>query len=206
MKKNVIRIFFTGIKRYKPLQIVCLLFLNLCFSFNTIYAVDNGKSNILGNDVNMESLQQGKTITGKVSDTQNEPIIGVSVHVKGTTNGIATDIDGNYSLRNVPENAVLVFSFIGMNTEEVTVSNQSVINVVLTEDTFMLEEVVAIGYGTMRKVDVTGSVAGIKSEALTAIPNYRTEQALRGRASGVVVKQNSGNPTGRTEVTIRGAN
>ena len=201
MKKNEIRIIFMGNKRNKPLHIFCFIIFCLCCSLNSISAEENSNG-----DANLESQQQGKTITGNVADAQNEPIIGASVHVKGTTNGIATDIDGKYSLRNVPENAILVFTFIGMITEEVSVSGKSVIDVVLKESSVMLEEVVAIGYGTMRKVDVTGSVTGVKSESLNAIPVYRTEQALRGRASGVVVKQNSGSPIGRTEVTIRGAN
>jgi len=150
--------------------------------------------------------QQQNQVSGTVTDRTGAPLPGVTVVIKGTTTGTITDTNGNYTLGNVPQNATMVFSFVGMRTQEVAVGNQTTINVSLQEETFGIEEVVAIGYGTMRKSDITGSVAQVKTESLEAIPVYNMEQALKSQASGVTVRQNSGKPGGRIEVTIRGGN
>ena len=114
------------------------------------------------------AFAQQKTIKGTVVDATGEPLIGVNVSVKGTTIGIITDIDGNYTLE-VPSKSTIVFSYIGYQTQEVAVSNQSTINVTLKEDTQKLEEVVVVGYGTQKKVTVTGSVASVSGEELKAL-------------------------------------
>ena len=106
-----------------------------------------------------------KTIKGTVVDVTGEPLIGVNVAVKGTTIGIITDIDGNYTLE-VPSKSTIVFSYIGYQAQEVPVGNQSTINVTLKEDAQKLEEVVVVGYGTQKKVTVTGSVASVSGEEL----------------------------------------
>ncbi|MBW6537600.1 MAG: SusC/RagA family TonB-linked outer membrane protein, partial [Mariniphaga sp.] len=154
----------------------------------------------------LEGNMQQPAISGTVTDESGQPLPGVTVLVKGTTQGTVTNSDGNYSLTNIPENATLVFSFVGMLTEEIEVGNQSSIYVSMKVDAIGIEEVVAIGYGTMRKSDLTGSVAQVKTESLEAIPVYNMEQALKSQAAGVTVRQNSGKPGGRIEVTIRGGN
>ena len=150
--------------------------------------------------------QQPQTIRGRVTDNNNQPLPGVAVMIKGTTQGTVTNNAGEYTLSNIPEDATLVFSFVGMLTQEVIVESQTNINMVMQEDVIGIEEVVAIGYGTMKKSDLTGSVSQVKSETLESVPVYNMEQALKVGAAGVRVTQNSGIPGGRIEVRIRGGN
>lgn len=152
------------------------------------------------------SVQQQKTITGKAADEKGQPLPGVTVIVKGTAIGTVTDNDGNYRISNVPADAILSFSFVGMKTQDVLVGNQNTINITMRPDIIGLEEVVAIGYGTMKKSDLTGSVSQVKTETLESVPVYNMEQALKVGAAGVRVTQNSGIPGGRIEVRIRGGN
>jgi len=153
-----------------------------------------------------DDSQQNKTITGSVIDDTGLPLPGVAVIIKGTSNGTVTNTDGKYSISNVSDNATLVFSFVGMQTQELEVGSKTVINVTMQVDAIGIEEVVAIGYGTMKKSDITGSVSQIKTEMLEAVPVYNMEQALKVGAAGVRVTQNSGIPGGRIEVRIRGGN
>jgi TonB-linked SusC/RagA family outer membrane protein len=156
---------------------------------------------------NSESLsQQQKTVTGTVTDDYGEPLPGVTVIVKGTTNGAATDISGNYSISNISENAVLVFSFIGMQEKEVVVGTQTSINITLVADAIGIDEVVAIGYGTIKKSDLTGSVSTVDAKALENNPISRVDQALQGRAAGVQITQTSGAPGAGTVIRVRGGN
>ncbi|MEI7829987.1 MAG: TonB-dependent receptor [Prolixibacteraceae bacterium] len=152
------------------------------------------------------STQQQKSVSGKVTDASGASLPGVSVVIKGTTTGVITDTDGKYNLAKVPENGVLRFSFVGMKTQEITVGSKTAINVTLTEETIGIDEVVAIGYGTMKKSDLTGSVSSVKANDLAAIPQASVAQALQGRTAGVHVKQNSGAPGATTTVRIRGTN
>ena len=131
--------------------------------------------------------QQTKTVTGKVSDTSGAPLPGVTVLVKGTTQGIITDFDGKYSLTNVPADATLVFSFVGMKSQEMAVTGKSSINVTMSEETIGLEEVVAIGYGTAKKSDLTGSVVSIDMTKKQMAANVDLSQALQGYVPGVNV-------------------
>ena len=108
--------------------------------------------------------QQQKSVSGKVTDSTGTPLPGVSIVVKGTTNGTISDANGNYSLSNIPENAVIQFSFVGMKGQEIAVAGKTSINVTLAEDAIGIEEVVAIGYGTMKAGDVTSSVGSVKPE------------------------------------------
>src|SRR5690606_29184305 len=114
-------------------------------------------------------------------------------------------INGNYSL-NVPEGSTLVFSFIGFETQRIEVGDRSVIDVALTEDMASLDEVVVVGYGTQKKSDLTGSVSSVSSDDLNAFPTTNVLQALTGRAAGVQVTQNTGEPGGSMSVRIRGTN
>ena len=137
--------------------------------------------------------QQGKKVTGSVTDSSGEPVIGANVVVKGTTNGTITDVDGKFSLE-IPDKAVLVISYIGYLTREVPVNGQSTVSAVLTEDTQALDEVVVVGYGTMRKSDVTGSIGVAKGEELTKNQNFSALDNLRGKVSGVNIFSNSSQP------------
>ncbi len=147
-------------------------------------------------------LNQSKTISGKVTDSSGAPLPGVSVIVKGTTAGVVTDVDGNYSLANVPGDATLVFSFVGMKTQEIAVVGKSTIDVVMQEETIGLDEVVAIGYGTQKKVNVIGSVTSVNNEELTSAPVSRISNALAGRLPGAIFMQDSGEP-GNDAASIR---
>jgi TonB-linked SusC/RagA family outer membrane protein len=148
--------------------------------------------------------QQQKSVSGKVTDNAGGSLPGVSVVIKKTTTGTITDSNGNYSLSNVPENATLQFSFVGMKTQEITVGNKSVLNIVLVDETIGIEEVVAVGYGTTKKSDLTGSVASVKSDQLVSFPASGAVQALQGRASGVQITSNNGDPGGSMKVRVRG--
>lgn len=149
---------------------------------------------------------QDRIVSGTVTNEENEPLPGVNILLKGTSHGTTSDFNGNYSLQVPGEEAVLVFSFIGYESQEVTVGTRSTINTSMTPDTRTLEEVVVVGYGEMEKRDITGSVAQVKAEELQAVPVFNVEQALKARAAGVQVSQNSGRPGGRIEVRIRGGN
>jgi len=153
-----------------------------------------------------ENGQQQRTVSGKITDTSNQPLPGVTVVIKGTTQGTVTNANGNYSLSNIPEDATLVFSFVGMRTVEEVVGSQTSINVTLEADVIGIEEVVAIGYGVTRKSDLTGSVSSVKGEELENIPASRVDQILQGKAAGVQVTQISGDPGTGSSIRIRGGN
>ncbi len=154
---------------------------------------------------NASSGQQHKSISGKVTDSSGATLPGVSVIVKGTTTGVITDNSGNYSLSNIPENATLQFSFVGMKTQEVKIIGKSIINAVMQEETVSIEEIVAIGYGTTRKNDFTGSVNNVKIEnsPLSSLPNINAMEALKGSTPGLdigAVNSAGGSP----DMLIRG--
>ena len=151
-----------------------------------------------------KSVLQQITITGTVTDDIGESIPGVNVTVKGTLTGVITGADGRFSI-NVPSaDAVLVFSFVGYATQEFAVGDQRAINVTLIEDTRELEEVVVIGYGTIKKRDLTGSVSSVSSAKLQEGTTFSTAQALQGKAAGVTVMQTNSKPGSDAEVSIRG--
>ena len=154
------------------------------------------------------SLNRTKAITvrGKVTDENGNGLPGVNIIVKGTVIGVVSDIDGNYVL-DVPDNAeTLSFSFIGYATQEVTIGSQTVIDVTLKADITSLSEVVVLGYGSVQKRDLTGSVSTIKSKQLDDLtPIINIDQALQGQAAGVYVQQGSGQPGSAARVRIRGA-
>lgn len=148
---------------------------------------------------------QNITVTGTVSDNLG-PVIGASIQVEGTGNGCITDIDGNYSLSNVPANATLVFSYIGYQTQKVAVNGKSVINVKLAEDSQLLQEVVVVGYGVQRKSDLTGAVTSVKAaDALKNTPSGNVSEALQGRMAGVSIVS-GGDPSSDQTIRIRGIN
>lgn len=150
---------------------------------------------------------QSRRIEGRVtSEEDGEPLIGVSVTIKGTYTGVATDVNGHYAI-TLPTAGehLLVFTYIGYSNEERRVSGATTtMDVVMRTDATMIEEVVAIGYGTMRKSDLTGAVASVSSEQLTKTPAAGIDKALQGRAAGVTVNASSGQPGAGAEVRIRG--
>ena len=152
--------------------------------------------------VNTKAVDRIK-VKGKVVDENGDPLPGATVLVEGTTIGTVTNIDGNFTL-TVPDNATLLISYIGYTATRVVVGQQSVINVSLQVDSTSLDEVLVIGYGTVKKSDLTGSVGQVGADALAERPSPSLNQALSGRISGVQVNTNSGRPGGRTTVRIRG--
>ncbi|MCF8302955.1 MAG: TonB-dependent receptor [Bacteroidales bacterium] len=152
-------------------------------------------------------LAQQKTITGKVTQKENgSPLPGVTVYVKGTSNGTITDADGEYSLDVSPEAKVLRFQFVGMKTIDKQIGTKATINAVLESDQISLEEYVVVGYGAVKKSDLTGSVTSIKTEKLEKIPVNSMDQKLQGQSAGVRVTQTSAQPGGATSIRIRGGN
>lgn len=150
-------------------------------------------------------MAQKRTVSGIVTDSKNEPLIGVNVTIKNaSTTGTITDIDGKYSLEIPSGNSVLVFSYIGYSTQEVKVSNQSVVDIVLKDDMQALEEVVVVGYGTMKKSDLTGSVSSITSDNFKLGTDLTPQQLMQGAFSGVNISQNSGKPGGSNTIRVRG--
>jgi len=149
--------------------------------------------------------QQQKSVFGKVTDTSGGSLLGVSVVVKGTTNGTITDVDGNYSISNIPEKGALQFSFVGMKTQEIVIGTKTTINVVMEEETVGLNEVVVVGYGTQKKVNVVGSIAQISGEKLENRPIPNLSSGLAGVLPGVTVTQSTGKPGANgTTVSVRG--
>ncbi len=148
---------------------------------------------------------QQKSVSGKVTDNSGQPLPGVTVVIKGTTQGTVTDIDGNYSITNIPDNATLAYSFVGMRSQEVVVGSQTNINVTLEQDAIGIDEVVAIGYGVQKKATVTGSIAStdeatIKRSAPTSLSN-----SLSGLLPGVTTLNRTGQPGENvSEIYIRG--
>ncbi len=149
------------------------------------------------------TFAQSITVSGNVKDISGEPLIGVSVVQDGTLNGAITDADGNYSL-SVPANSSIIFSSIGYKSQTVAVANRRTINVVLEIDEELLEESVVVGYGTIKKSDVSGSVASVDKEQMLKRTPINIESGLQGMAAGVMVTRNSGAPDGSASVRIRG--
>ena len=151
------------------------------------------------------SMAQNKiTVSGVVSDKTGMTVIGATVSVKGAPQqGVVTGLDGDYKITNVPSNAVLLYSYIGMKDQEIAVNGRTTINVVMQEDNMLIDEVVVVGYGVQRKSDLTGAVGSIKSDDLKKISTPNVANALQGRVSGVFISA-SGAPGSSPEVRIRG--
>ena len=143
-------------------------------------------------------------IKGNVVDASGIPLPGVTILVKNTVKGASTDFDGNFTISNVQNGEILVFSYIGFTTKEILVGDSNFINVTLSEDTESLDEVVVVGYGTQKKSVVTGAISSVKAEDLEGLPVERVEQALQGRVSGVVIAADAGQPGSSSTVRVRG--
>jgi len=165
--------------------------------------VDNIKAEYNGNpESEVAIVQQKRTITGIIKDAAGEAVIGASIVEKGTTNGITTDVDGAFSL-SISPNATLIISYIGYVTQEIPVGSQTSLNVLLREDVTMLEEVVVVGYGVMKKSDLTGAVSRVALDDKSSLPNMNLSQALSGTMAGVNLTS-QGNAGGSSDISIRG--
>ena len=190
----------------KVRQSFFLRWMNVLLLLLVIQTVQVTAATLNSGDEYSGNLFQNKNISGVVKDGSGSPIPGVSVVVKGTTTGGITDVDGKYVLNNIPENATLSFSFIGMKSQAVPVSGRAQINVIMEEETIGIGEVVAIGYGTQLKRDITGATSNLTPSVITSRPITRVDQALQGTTPGVSVSSSSGQPGTSLAVRIRGTN
>ena len=147
---------------------------------------------------------EGIKISGTVTDTQKEPLIGVSILLKGTNKGTLTDINGKYTITVPDQHAVLQFFYTGFNREEITVNKKTTINLIMTEAIKELDEVVVVGYGAMKKRDVTGAIASISSETIEQRNAISIADALQGQTAGVQITTGSGAPGEAADIRIRG--
>ncbi|MDE6098389.1 MAG: TonB-dependent receptor plug domain-containing protein, partial [Muribaculaceae bacterium] len=146
-----------------------------------------------------------RKVSGTVSDENGDAVIGASVMIAGTKDGVATDLDGNFTL-DLPAGKDLVVSSVGYESRTVNVGNRTHVDIILDEEKSLLDEVVVVGYGTQRKSDITGSVSSVKASELQVAPVASAAEALQGRVAGVVVQNTSGDPSGSTSIRIRGSN
>lgn len=151
------------------------------------------------------NMMLSQTVSGIITDDGANPLPGASVIIKGTSNGTTSDFDGGYTITNLPENPILVVSYIGYITQEIPVNGKETINIKLDEDVAKLDEVVVIGYGTQKRSNLTTSVSSVKADEISEIPAADIAQTLQGRAAGVNIT-NGGTPGSRTLVSIRGLN
>lgn len=178
----------------------------LSFCITPAFAIGNKSDQTLSSNGGQTSdavgvIAQTKAVSGSVHDQSGEPLPGVNVVLKGTTTGTITDVDGNYSLPEVPEGATLVFSFIGMKSQEIAVGSQTKIDVVLEQEAIGLGEVVALGYTTRKKGEVTGSVATVNSETIERTSNKDIAKSLEGKVPGLIINDRGGYP-GSEDMTL----
>ena len=152
----------------------------------------------------VEQVPFQHSVTGTITDEEGEPLPGAAVLEKGTSNGTITDVDGKFQF-NTAENAVLLVSFVGYKSQEVPLNGQSSIEILMEVDVSSLDEVVVVGYGTVRKSDLTGAVASVNEKGLMAFPSVNVLQTMQGRAAGVVIQSTNGEPGGQFKIRVRGA-
>lgn len=189
------------------LKVVWLAFFMVAPLFYVSAGENQGSSSgelTYGKQLNEDAKQTGKTVSGTVTDEDGNPVPGTTVVIKGTTIGTVTDINGKYSLEVENESDILVFSFVGMTTQEIPVAGKTNISVAMTNETEQLGDVVVIGYGTVKKSDLTGAVSSIKTDQLQERPVTSLDQLLQGTAAGVNFSANSGSPGAQASISIRG--
>lgn len=171
-----------------------------------LYFNRNNNTISVGRQKEKDNVKSGKrkTVSGTVVDQTGESVIGVNVLVKGTANGMITDINGNYSLSDVSEDAIISFSFVGYQTAEVRANSKDLAKITLKEDSELLDEVIVVGYGVQRRSDVTGAISSVSSEKLNATPSSSLGEMLRGQAAGVQVTTSNAAPGGSSSILIRG--
>src|SRR5690606_18638414 len=184
---------------------ICLWIILPKYSYGEYHSPRLNEYNIIATEDKADLFSEVViSITGLVTDSENEPLIGVNVQIQGTTIGTSTDLDGGYSMYNVEEDAVLIFSYVGYQTQEIPVNGRSVINVQLESDAQLIDELVVVGYGTQRTSDMTGSVAKVDIEDLELASVSSFDEALAGRGAGVGVVSADSKPGGRTAILVRG--
>ncbi len=162
---------------------------------------------VLVSKTKLISLNKEIIITGKVTDSnEGQSLPGVNIQVKGSTEGTITDLDGKFSIGVADPNATLIFSYVGYATQEVALEGRTTLDVLLVEDIKNLEEVVVVGYGTIKRSDLTGSISSVKGEKLETLTSKRLDQALQGQMAGLTVMNTDGAPGGKTTIRIRGSN
>lgn len=149
------------------------------------------------------TLAQTIRLSGQVTDTANEPIIGASIKEKGTNRGVITDFNGNFTL-NVSPQAILTISYVGYITQEVPVNGKNELHITLQENNELLDEVVVVGYGTLKKSDMTGAISSVNADELTKRTTTNPAEALQGKVAGVSIKKSSGAAGAGVQVRIRG--
>ncbi|MFA5329583.1 MAG: TonB-dependent receptor [Prolixibacteraceae bacterium] len=172
-------------------------------STNIIYKI-NDRQIALSNESTALVGQQLLVVSGRVTDSSGAPLPGVTVVVKGSTRGTITDTEGEYRLENIGDNATVQFSFVGMIPQEIPVAGKSTINLIMSEETVGIEEVVAVGYGTARKSDISGSVASVNREEMMRKNPTNILQGIQGQAAGVLVTSQDGAPDANAAIRIRG--
>ncbi|MFA9370863.1 MAG: TonB-dependent receptor [Labilibaculum antarcticum] len=178
---------------------------NLFQNTEVSYSILDRHILLMNNKMERSDSQQQKSVSGKVTDPSGIPLPGATIMVKGTTNGTISDIDGNYTLLNVPGNSVLVYSFIGMRSQEIPFDGRTNVNVTLTEETIGLNEVIAVGYGTQKKANLTGAVGSVQMGDMESRPLTNASLALQGTVAGVYALQSSGKPgDDNAVISIRG--
>lgn len=194
--------------KFKLLLIIsCMLFVNLTKAndFKSISFYNSEKNELLSENEQQTSNQKKLQVNGQIKDTNGDPIVGASVVELGTTNGTATDRNGNYTL-NVSENGKLNFTYVGYAPQTIAVDGKTTINVNLSEDLKMLDELVVIGYGTVRKSDLTGSVSSVNSARITEKGRTNVINSMQGSVAGVQITQNSSRANAPFDIIIRGQN
>lgn len=157
------------------------------------------------NNLHINIMNQDGVVSGLVRDATGMPLIGVSVVVKGTMQGVVTDMDGKFSLE-VPRGSVLVFSYIGMQSVEMSVTDQKDLNIVMKENSEAIDEIIVVGYGTVKKSNLSGAVSSVSSKDLQKLPAANLSQALQGNAPGLYSLQSSRDPGASVSLSIRGKN
>ena len=198
-------------------QIYCLLTLNSDIMNETIYQFRKGCFALIAvaavlvavpqpakADSGAIAMQQQNNVRGRVTDTNGDPVVGANVIIKGTTQGTVTDADGRYSLANVPSDAIIIVSFLGFDQEEVAVNGQTNIDVVMIEDMAMLQDIVVVGFGTQKKVNLTGAVAVVNGDELSQRPVTTATQALQGMVPGLQIASSSGALDSNPSINVRG--
>ncbi|MBD0832926.1 SusC/RagA family TonB-linked outer membrane protein [Aestuariibaculum sediminum] len=211
------RRFHGAFKHHLKIKLTTLFVFTLIFNTRANTTSDPTKPNILtenltNNNIPFASKAQNQTkvstqklnISGIITDINNQPLPGATVLEKGTTNGAQSDFDGRFSLQISNPNAVLVVSYIGFKTQEISIGNQTQFNIKLEEDSAVLDEVVVVGYGTQQKANVTGAVSQISGEKLQSRPVTNVSAALQGQIPGVTVQAQGGAPGANSAITIRG--
>lgn len=161
-------------------------------------------SNVVAADNLVNEVMQQRMVNGNVTDSQGEPLIGVTVAIKGMSTGTVTDFDGNYTLANVPENATLVFSYVGFTTLEEVVGGRTTINIVLMEEATLMDELVVVGYNTIRRSQLTSSVVTLESSEITDNVTHDLGSMLQGKVAGLMITNSTGQPGSSAQMRIRG--